>query len=156
MSRTRRWTSPFRRADRPCPGGGTSDATYSAVTCNVRVTLRAPPTPRLVSLPFRTVRALLNILPSPLVFPTLLAVAAPLVVSRALSAQAPAAPRPTPATGTPLRISGTLRSAESREVVRHARVVADRTVSVESNEEGVYFLTPVSYTHLTLPTSDLV
>ncbi len=100
-----------------------------------------------MSLPFRTVRALLNILPSPLVFPTLLAVAAPLVVSRALRAQAPAAPRPTPATGTPLRISGTLRSAESREVVRHARVVADRTVSVESNEEGVYFLTLAAGTH---------
>ncbi|MBK9977342.1 MAG: carboxypeptidase regulatory-like domain-containing protein [Gemmatimonadetes bacterium] len=100
-----------------------------------------------MSLPFRTVRALLNILPSPLVFPTLLAVAAPLVVSRALRAQAPAVPRPTPATGTPLRISGTLRSAESREVVRHARVVADRTVSVESNEEGVYFLTLAAGTH---------
>jgi hypothetical protein len=47
-----------------------------------------------------------------------------------------------PAAGaTVVRISGTLRSAESREVVRHARVIADRTIRVESNEEGVYFLT---------------
>ena len=48
---------------------------------------------------------------------------------------------------TPLRISGTLRSAESREVVRHARVIADRAVSVESNEEGVYFLSLATGRH---------
>lgn len=48
---------------------------------------------------------------------------------------------------TPLRISGTLRSAESREVVRHARVIADRAVSVESNEEGVYFLSLAAGRH---------
>ncbi len=62
-----------------------------------------------------------------------------LACTRAAGAQAPAA--------ASVRISGTLRSAESREVIRHARVVADRTVSVESNEEGVYFLTLPAGTH---------
>lgn len=60
---------------------------------------------------------------------------------RGTDLRAQAAPAPL------VRISGTLRSAESREVVRHARVVADRAVSVESNEEGVYFLTLPAGTH---------
>ena len=49
--------------------------------------------------------------------------------------------------GPPVHISGTLRSTESRNVVRHARVIADRTISVESNEEGVYFLAPAPGRH---------
>lgn len=65
--------------------------------------------------------------------------------SRALQAQSLAA-QPSPQAPT-LRISGTLRSAESREVVRHARVVADRNVAVESNEEGVYFLSLTAGRH---------
>ncbi|HEX4932731.1 MAG TPA: TonB-dependent receptor, partial [Gemmatimonadaceae bacterium] len=69
------------------------------------------------------------------------AIAGATLLPIALCAQATTTP------GQPLRVSGTLRSAESREVVRHARVVADRAVSVESNEEGVYFLTLAAGRH---------
>ena len=78
-----------------------------------------------MSQPFRLAPAILKSL---LFATSLLGVTPAFIPTNTVRAQATTASPAPP--GAPLRISGTLRSAESREVVRHARVVADRTSTV--------------------------
>lgn len=63
--------------------------------------------------------------------------AAILIASSTARAQAPA----------PVRLSGTVRRADTREVVRHARFLADGVPATESNEDGVFFLRLAPGTH---------
>lgn len=58
------------------------------------------------------------------------------LASRPLAAQEPGAAPAQPE----LRLRGTVRNAATRERVRHARLIGDSAMAVETNEDGVYFL----------------